>query len=104
VSTEPPIEAVAEVLASLVADIRSAGDQDDPGILLRIGQLDTRLSAARALAADGYPLEARLLAAKVVRTIARDFPNRDLPRLDLLEEDRAYRRIAQDHLASETMP
>jgi hypothetical protein len=94
VSIEPDTVALAgDALIAVIADTRRAGHQDEPTILLRIGALDTRLAAARAVAQSGDATAAALLASQVIRTLASDFPGLAVPPRDLLEEQRAYRAI-----------
>lgn len=92
-STELDGVAVAgDALTAIIAETRRAGHQDEPAILMRIGALDTRLAAARAVARSGDRTTAALLAGQAMRAIAHDFPSSALP-LDLVEEQRAYREI-----------
>lgn len=94
-STEPDtVERAAAALTAIIAETRRAGHQDDPAILMRIGALDTRLAAARAVARSGDLATAGLLASELSRAIASDFPGAAVQPLDLVEEQRAYRALA----------
>ena len=87
-------------LAGVIEQVKRAGHREEPAVLMRIGALDARIAAARALAAYGDTASAALLAAQAVRSLARDFPAADLPSLDLVAEQHAYRRIGADLLSA----
>ena len=99
-SIDVSIDAARAALDALIADVRASATADASAILIRIGQIDTRVAAAEAVARAGDTAAAELLAAAALRLIARDFPGRALPPLDLLAQDAAYRRIAARELAA----
>ena len=88
-------------LDGLIGDIRSSPDREEPGTLMRVGQLDTRLAAARLAASAGKAEAAALLANQVLRSIARDFPGEAASGLRAADEDRLRRTIATRLLGGE---
>jgi len=99
VPTEP-IAAARATVDGLILDLRGSGDAGEPALLIRAGQLATRVDAAEALAARGDGAAAALAASAALRLIARDFPARQLPALDLLAEESAYRRIGLEEISA----
>lgn len=96
-STDPVVAARA-VVDALILDVRVSDATKEPALLIRVGQIATRVAAAEALARRGDHASAALIAAAAVRLVGRDFPGVALPKLDLLAEDRAYRLIAAEEL------
>jgi hypothetical protein len=83
-----------------MTDIRGSGDAHEPALLIRVGQIATRVAAAEALGRRGDGDAAALSASATLRLIARDFPGRELPSLDLIAEDRAYRGIGLSEVSA----
>lgn len=93
-----------DALDRVIAVIRRTPEHEDPGILLRIGRLDTRLATARVAAAQGRADVSVLLANGVLRGIAQDFPGRAVPGLGPMEEDRRKRALATRLLQAGAAP
>jgi hypothetical protein len=67
---DPVIEA-DRLLTGLAATLRADGRNEDPGSLLKMGQLRTRLDAVRAL---GTGPEAEALTITLLHAISASFP------------------------------
>jgi hypothetical protein len=113
VSTEPapdPIAAARAALDRVIVALRGDGLAENPGLLLRIGRLETRLAAAEALYAPDKSLrlhehaaEAELLAVDILRDLTRDF-GEPQPALGLVEQDARHRNIAHQYLTAGDLP
>lgn len=66
-----PVAEADRLLHDLAAKLRADGRNADPGSLLKIGRLQTRLEAVRAL---GPGLEAEALAVALLHAISAVFP------------------------------
>lgn len=112
-STEPaphPVVTARVALNRAVEALRGNGLANNPGLLLRVGRLETRLAAAEALYAPDKALrphdraaEAELLATDILRDLARDF-GQPLPALALAEQDARHRSIAHQYLTAGDLP
>ncbi len=70
------IDTAERLIAAIGTSLRADGLGDDPGTLLHLGQLRTRLDSVRALDAGGRGEEANILARTLLLSIARAFPTR----------------------------
>jgi hypothetical protein len=94
----------SDALDRVIAAVRHAPEHGNPGILLRIGRLDTLLAAARQAAAQGKAEASVLLANGVLRGIAQDFPDEAVPGLGPVEEDQRRRTLAMRLLQAGVAP
>lgn len=74
--TVADIDLAERLIGAIGAAMRADGLGDDPGILLELGRLQTRLDAVRALSHLGREDETHILARTLLLAIARAFPTR----------------------------
>lgn len=70
------IDTAERLIAGIGTSLKQDGLGEDPGTLLHLGQLRTRLDSVRALDASGRGEEAGILARTLLLSIARAFPTR----------------------------